>query len=321
VRVNEEQDRFERALLKLEIEKSTELAGYAQETERLKAEYEKESEQLRLEFLDQARLRLLEDELRLKETNIAQFEADLLQTQLEHELKKQALSKLKEDLQSEPRYLVLSKAITDEALWQRLGTADEELPADLESLRLRSELLNPTYQTLVQQMIQAQQEFTTVSLKLKYLPTEIQSARQQVDQLRRLITKRQIELSNLSKDRSSQLNRLLEQRSSELEILSKRLTGEIALLKRQRDLKLGGIQRELEAASASYGALAEEHRSAQLTRLEGDPDVKIGARAVVPREPVGTLRWLRIATGLIFGLLGSLVLAAVWAYVESIQPL
>ena len=96
-----------------------------------KREHEKEAERLRLDFINGWRPDLLKEELKIQETKLTEFEDELLKTEIAIKSEKDTLTQLKKAIQSQPKYLVLSKAITDEALSDRIGEDQVGLPEEL----------------------------------------------------------------------------------------------------------------------------------------------------------------------------------------------
>ena len=317
--LKEQQDHHDQALLELETSWSSRIVDFSTESERLQKEHEKETERLRLEFINRWKPDLLKAELKIQEAKLIKFEDELLGIEIAIKMKKDTLTQIQKEIQSQPQYLVLSKAITDEALWDKIGSPQAGLPEELNRVKLRSELLNPTYQNLLNRLTTTQIEYDTLVPKSGHLQSELEGIRKAIDQLQGLITKKEIELFALLKDREMELKSLVLNRQAESEILKKTYNNEMTLQKRERDFEVNGLTREKNAALATYGTLAKKYESAQLAEVEEEPDVKIGALAVAPERPMARRTRLNTLIALVVGFMLTVMLAFVLEYAQSIS--
>jgi len=309
--LKEQQDHYDRALLTLETSWSSRIVDFSTDTERLQTEHEKETERLRLGFINRWKPDLLKAELAIQEWNLVDFEEELLETKFAVKTQKDTLTQIKKAMQFQPQYLVLSKAITDEALWDKIGSPQAGLPEELKQIKLRSELLNPIYQDLLERRTTTQIEYDTLVPKSGHLESELKRIREAIDELQSLITEKEIELFALLKNREWELNNLLAKGQAQLEILRKEYNGEIALLEREKDFNVDGLTREKDAARVTYESLAEKYESARLAKVEEEPDVKIGALAVAPGRPMARRTRLITLIALVAGFMLSVMLAFV----------
>lgn len=316
--------------------------AFINETERLRKEHEKETEQLRLEFLNRWKPDLLKEELKVKEEKLTQLENNILDIDLAIKTSRDTLEQIKKEIKSQPQYLVLSKAITDEALWERIGRdGSGSLPEQLEQLKLRSELLNPVYQSLLERLTATQIEYDTTVPRREHLKSQLERVRKEIDQLKEVITDKDIELFALLKNRELELNTLLknrelelntliknrdllyqnlvEDRKSRLAVLERTRDYEIAELKRQREFEMTQLTRERDSTKSTYTTLAAKYEAAQLARAEENQDVRIGAFAVPPASPVKPQPLLNTAVAFAVGLMMSLMLAFVVEFIESVD--
>jgi len=317
--LKEQQDHYDRALLTLETSWSSRIVDFSTEAERLQREHEKETERLRLEFISRWKPDLRKAELNIQENKVTEFEDELLDTEIAIKTKKDTLTQIKKEIQSQSQYLVLSKAITDEALWDKIGNPQAGLPEELNQIKLRSELLNPIYQDLLDRLTTTQIEYDTLVPKSGHLQSELKRIRKAIDQLQALITEKEIELFALLKDRELELNNLMVERQAQLGNLERGRDSETILVERERDFYVDGLTREKDAAQVTYETLAEQYESARLAKVEEEPDVKIGALAVAPERPMARRTRLNTLIALVVGFMLSVMLAFVFEYAQSIS--
>ena len=317
--LKEQQDHYDRSLLTLETSWSARIVDFSTDSERLHREHEKETERLRLEFVNRWKPDLLKAQLKIQEAKLTEFEDELLDTKFAIKTQKDTLTQIKEEIQYQPQYLVLSKAITDEALWDKIGSPQSGLPEEINQIKLRSEVLNPTYQGLLNRLTTTQIEYDTLVPRSGHLQSELERIRKAIDELQGLISRKEIELFALLKDRESELNNLLAERQSQLEMVKKTSNNEMTLLEREKDFNVDGLTREKNAAQVTYETLAKQYESARLAKMEEEPDVKIGALAIVPERPMARRTGLNTLLALVVGLMLSVLLAFVLEYAQSIS--
>jgi len=111
----------------------------------------------------------LKAELKIQEAKWIQFQDQLLETGIAVKTKRDTLTQIKRQIQSQPQYLVLSKTMTDEALWDRIENFQAELPEELNRIQQLKGLLNPTYQNLLNRLATTQIEYDTLVPKRDHL--------------------------------------------------------------------------------------------------------------------------------------------------------
>ena len=84
------------------------------------------------------------------ENNIANYKKQLQKTELAIILQQSRLAALEEVLKTQQKYIVLSKAMVDEALWHAMTQPEKN--NKLQKSKLKTEELNPIYQELQQQI-------------------------------------------------------------------------------------------------------------------------------------------------------------------------
>ncbi len=207
-----------------------------------------------------------------------------------------SLDQLKKEIQEHPQFIVLSKAITDDALWERIGRdLGGEAADELQSLRLRSEELNPVYQSLLQNLADTQVRYDTL------VPQE--------RHLRELIAEQEAELR--------ELNRLILTKGAEFRRLERERDIQLTLREREREFQVEELGREVSTSRETFSNLAGKWEEARLAQAEQDEDIKIGALAVEPRNPVSPRPLLYTAVAFAAGLMLSLMLAFLVEFVGT----
>jgi uncharacterized protein involved in exopolysaccharide biosynthesis len=109
-----------------------------------------------------------------------------------------SLKEFKKQIKNQEKFIVVSKAITEEALWQR-----EAAGGGLEELgdrRLRSEEINPIYQDLRARIVNTEIELNTLRLRLEHLKNSIELTIGEIDELEKIINQREFELTQLTRE-------------------------------------------------------------------------------------------------------------------------
>ncbi len=216
--------------------------------------------------------------------------------QLQIKETRDTLEQLKSQIKEQPQFVTVSKAITDDALWDRIGRDPSGgISKDLQGIKLHSEFLNPVYQNLLQRLVDTQVQYETLGPQERHLQDQITELQNEVQSENKLLLDKQLELERLTRGKST----------------------ELALLTRERDFKVEQLRREVENSQTSFKNLAEKWEVAKLAQVEEEQDVKIGARAVAPRHAVSPRPLLNAAIGLVVGLMLSTVLAFVAEFVGT----
>lgn len=212
---------------------------------------------------------------------------------------------LRIQLAQTPQFLVLEKAMSDDALWQMMALGQSE-HLDLQDLPLRNLLtqeVNPVFSELMLRL-------SEIELQMALLNPETRDWVRRVSAgLERLQRQRSAGLSKLFADRATELDVLEEQKRLELDELRRKMDQELASLQRQRDARLGELDRDLVHARDLFDELASNYNEADLARATEDmEDVRLGSPAVPSLQPVDRLLPLKAFAALILGsILGTAV--------------
>ena len=202
-----------------------------------------------------------------------------------------SVAQLEKEIASTPQYLIVSKAISDEALWRvqsqggAAGDGDE-----LGKAQLQSQEVNPVYVTLGQRLAEDR-------VNLNSLGPQIESLEKQLETMR----------------------------AKAIEVRQSLLDGErrIAEMERRHKVEAGSLQRAVDASRYSFEMLAEKIGEARLAQSEPDKDLKLGAYAGLPSSPAGPRRTLIVAgataAGFVLSVAGLLLLGLFRGYQRELQ--
>ena len=215
-------------------------------------------------------------------------------------------------IKSEPRYLVVSKAITDSALWNRIGEDSAgRLPEELKDLALREEVPNSIHERIMGSLIDAQVKVETLKPKQEELTAEIERVRLEIEELSSEVARIKLGQFNLERQRALELSRLKATRAQELAGLQALRENRLDAFSREEALQLESLTLEKNTASSTFGLISKQFESVRLARSEQEPDVKIGALALLPTVPIPRSTRSRTAVGLAAAFLLSVFGAAI----------
>jgi len=247
-------------------------------------------------FKTEWNLEVLQQQARGLEQRLTENTLRLNDLQLEMKNTRETLVQLKEEIKQQPQFLVVSKAITDDALWERIkDDSTGQTAQELEKLKLRSEQLNPVYQQLLQRLTDTQVQYHTMIPQEQYLREEISRLDKELRQLNELILTKSLELRELERTRDL----------------------ELTLARRDREFEVQQLKREADRAGATFSTLAGKWEAARLAQAEQDRDIKVGAYATEPLQPVSPRPLLNTAVALAAGFMLSVMGAFVKEFVDS----
>lgn len=207
--------------------------------------------------------------------NVVSLEERLAQTRFELQSAKQRLAQLEPELSRTPQYVVLSKAITDDALWQRIAQANGgAIPPEIVGQRLESQEINPVYLEVSQQVAVERVKFNSLVPLEKELIQQIAAAASMADQTRADLFASELKIANLE---------------------------------RQQKLEQSALERRIEEVRARFKPLSERIGEAEIARAQTDPDLRLGALAPLPSIPVRPNLLVNVAVAAAVGLLLSLL--------------
>jgi uncharacterized protein involved in exopolysaccharide biosynthesis len=229
-------------------------------------------------------------------TRLTEVMVELNDIRLQIKDSQETLKQLKLEIEKHPQFIVVSKAINDDALWEQIGrdfsgNASEELA----KLKLRSEMINPVYSSLIQRLADQQVLYETQVPREQFLQDQVASLQEE----------------------SRQLNSKIIEKETELEDLVRTRDNELKLLQREMDFVVGKLKREVSTSQKAFETLSEKYEESRLANSEVVPDVSISSRALTPDVPSSPRPLLNTALGIVLGGFFSVIAVFVLEFIEN----
>jgi capsular polysaccharide biosynthesis protein/FtsZ-binding cell division protein ZapB len=209
VELKNRQDQYADALLELQNSWNRRNHDFKKETQDLVDKPERETRELVLAFADTHKPELTEAKLARQKSRFNSLDSELESNRLSLKGAHHVLVELERLIKREPRYLVVSKAITDSALWNRIGEDSAgRLPEELKDLALREEVPNLIHEKIMGSLIDAQMKVETLKPKQEDLTAEIERVRLEIEELSSEVTRIKLDQFNLGRQRALDLSRL-----------------------------------------------------------------------------------------------------------------
>lgn len=184
---------------------------------------------------------------------------------------------LRIQLAQSPRFLVVQKAISDDALWQAMVLSQDKAfeLSPLETRNLLTQEINPVHSELVLRLSQVELELTSLDSNGA---EKLVSSTAGLEKLQRV---RSAGLAKLMADRALKLDKLQRAKALDLDKLRSEEQQELSAEERRRDTRLEQIDRDLEHERSLFNELAKNFNQAELAKAEQDlADVRLGSPAV-----------------------------------------
>lgn len=279
-----------------------------------------EAEKALQDFDNSAELTLIEQELELERTRLANYRKELAQLQAtEPQLAIRSEILTKTLANQEPK-LVMSRSITNDALWLSVSAGTDSID-ELARLTLEDESPNPNYEYIEKQLIDTQVELTTIPSRIQAYQTLVADSAQRVKELeatlralqqRRQALQDQLALSEqLYKSLQTEYSNLRNQCSS-LVLEVTRLEAELASARQSLEeyeatvsqaekqlltleLKEERLNHNTQVLKQTYTELAGQAEAARLLELQAREDVRFISPAIAPSTPSGPNHKLNVA--------------------------
>jgi uncharacterized protein involved in exopolysaccharide biosynthesis len=268
---------------------------------------------------------LLEQEIKIEETNLEEVRSTLASLKNELEEKQAERDKIANLLTEEPQNWELDKSLTEDAFWQEILN-----PAQIEALKnltLSNEVINPIYQQLKQQLTDRRLAIESLPAQITYYESSIEDKEADIKDMKDTLEQREQEVSRLEED-LAHYKAIYKEHASLYESLKsdflqtkaeiQSLEAEVAFYERNRrelsqeikDLqdevwthanRIERLKQNVADLQRTYDMLAERREEARITKAERTHDVKFVAEAVPPTSPIGPNRRLNIANALVQG--------------------
>lgn len=157
-----------------------------------------QSEEKVNDFRKKYKLDLMNAELNIKKLNLNAYKQELSNLELLLKNKKNSFSEYKKQIALQDKFVVVSKAITDDALWQL--NAKEKNRIETSKNSLKSEIINPIYQDLETRIVNIEIEINTLNPKVEYLNKSIEVVKNESKELENDIIQKEFELSQLNRE-------------------------------------------------------------------------------------------------------------------------
>ncbi len=248
-----------------------------------------------------------ETELSAKLAGISKLEDELATVKIQMADMSTRLSSLQGEIQQHPELRVLSKAITDNALWMQVTKSDADkgggLPEALRDKELRSEEINPIHDQLSLEMADVRIVLDSLPKREKQLLEAVQSIRDEYDAL--LADRAKASLLLEQADRQKELEIEILRRDTDvarMQLEEDRKT-KLAILKRDADLKKTQLDREVTSQKGKFDVLATKYLSARFAQADKSTDIVQIGEAAPPAKPLHKSRLLLAFLGLAVGVM------------------
>lgn len=270
------------------------------------------AEEARRKFQEERRPDFLGAEIERKRQVLIDYGAELSNTQMQLKTTQEALAETAKQLAQTPRLLTLSKAITDDPLWEAvLSKVSEEELKKLGDLILRREVMNPHYLNLDRQLVDFQVACNTLGPRATFLEAEIEKRSKELAEAEAQYCQALLDLHRLDKavevaqshyDALGEKHLLTKIEVADLEMETAVLRAqevilaaevekaglEIAQLQKEYSEKMmerTRLVREQDRLKATFDLMAQKKEAARMAEAEEAAEVKIAGRAVVPGRP------------------------------------
>jgi uncharacterized protein involved in exopolysaccharide biosynthesis len=145
------------------------------------------------DFKDKYKIDLMRAELNIKKSNLNDYKKEILGLEIALKTKEDSLKELKKQIEKQEKFIIVSKAVTDDALWQREG----KNIADLGRKKLRSEQVNLIYQSLETRIVNTEIDINTLKPRAEYLKKSIELTENEIKDLEESVNQKEFELTQL----------------------------------------------------------------------------------------------------------------------------
>jgi len=149
------------------------------------------------DFKDEYKLDLMRAELNIKNDKLNDYKTELINSEMVLKTKEYSLAELKKEIAKQDKFTIVSKAITDDALWQK--SIQKENSSDLDKKKLRSEEVNPIYQDLATRIVNTEIDLNTLTQKVDSLRKSQDKIGTEIDLLAKNINQNEFELTQLTR--------------------------------------------------------------------------------------------------------------------------
>jgi len=186
-------------------------------------------EQIR-DFKDKNKIGSKNAELNIKKGKLDDYKRELIDLELNLKSKEDTLAQLKKEIEKQDKFIIVSKAITDDALWQ--VSSKKKDSSDFAKKKLKSEVINPIYQNLDSRIINAEIDLNTVRPRINYLRKIVALIEEEIKVMEKDIS--QIEFESVQLNRQAEIYRRtynnLSSKTEEALIIKQAQLGEVRIV-------------------------------------------------------------------------------------------
>jgi uncharacterized protein involved in exopolysaccharide biosynthesis len=201
-----------------------------------------------------AAVSLKEEQLWSLEQTIVELQSERTRLAVDMKAIEATVMALEQELKQVPPVIVVSKAITDEALWDRTVSNTGRMPPDLPDARLRSQEINPVHSELTRKRAEARVRRSELAAKGPALDEQIEQVRREATSIRASLGTGALSVANLE---------------------------------RRHNTEVAAQQREIEGTRATFQKLQEQIGDAQIVKANPDRSLTLGSLAELPGGPSG----------------------------------
>lgn len=200
-----------------------------------------------------AAVSLREAQLWSREYVIVDLEEQRNRLTVELKAAEATVAALEQELKAIPAVIEVTKAISDDALWDAAGRGGKPL-APVTDARLRTQQINPVHTELTQRLAESRVRRSELAARRPALDAQIEASRKEAAGARAALGSGELSIANL-------------ELRQETEVAAK--------------------EREVESARANFKKLEERIGDAQIVKADNDSSLTMGARAELPGGPSG----------------------------------
>jgi len=162
-----------------------------------------EIEEKMIEFNETGYVKTIEDEIEYKATKILSFKSRLIDIQLSLEKESAEKEQVSAALIEQDKILKLNKSIVDDQFFQQLISNITDANLKIANLTYVSEVINPIYYNLVQQLISTNISINSLIAEENQLEKNINNFNVSIEDLKKELTEKKLILSQLDREYSA----------------------------------------------------------------------------------------------------------------------
>jgi len=138
------------------------------------------------DFLRNSEYDFVLNRYKVLKNKIAKYEKDLINKEDEIEVTKRGIESLNNEIKKHNRFITLSKAITDNALWQKVEKGDV-LWDKLKNKKLETQVLNPVYQELEKKLADNHVKLERLNKEYEYIKNKYVKTKKEYEELEKKV--------------------------------------------------------------------------------------------------------------------------------------